>query len=166
VIGCLLWNDRGLESLGHPDVVIAVLLIVGVSCIPLLRQAIFTTAERNGPPKTRRWVTRVPWVGLLLIWNGIGGLVVLSGILSIILSVQFSIRLFDPWDGAPPNWCIAVLSWLWFWLWVLPMPFTTLGVVIFLWRSRQDFVSRMLLLYCLVVFALWSYLIMALIPWL
>jgi hypothetical protein len=140
VLSGLLLNERGLESLGDPVVVIAVLFLLGVSCVPLLRRTV----------KTQQRLARVPWLGLLLVWNGIGALLAIDFALSVILFFQHAITF-----ATPPPWCLAVLFWLWF----LPMPFTTLGVIVFLWRSHRTSMSMILLLYSLVVFAVWSGLI-------
>ena len=150
VLGCLALNGRGLESLGDPVVVIAVLFLVATGCLPLLRQAIFMTDERNEPPKTRKWLTKLPWLGLLLTWNGLGAILALYVILAVILSVQHSISVPDP-----PGWCKTVFFCLWF----LPIPFTTLGVITFLWRSRGTTMSKVLLLYSSAIFVVWSSLV-------
>ncbi len=150
VFGCLLLNGRGLELLDDPFVVISVLFLIGISCMPLLRRAIFTKAERNKPAELQQWLVKFPWLGLILIWNGLGGLLALYIILWVILSVQYLISFPEP-----PIWCGIVFFWLWF----IPMPFTTVGVTAFLWKSRGTARSKVLLLYSLVIFALWSYLI-------
>ena len=106
---------------------------MGVRCIRFLRQA-------------HQWLAKLPWLGLLLLWNGVGGALSVYAFLVIILE-QYAIRLPDP-----PEWCVAVFFFFWF----LPMPFTTLGVIVRLWSSRQSPVSKLLLLYSLVVFAVWT----------
>lgn len=140
VLGGLLLNGRGLESLGDPVFLIAVLFLVGVSCVPVLRRTIK--------------MPKVLWLGLLLVWNGVGALLVIEVALSEILFLQHSITF-----PTPPPWCIAAFFWLWF----LPMPFTTFGVIVLLWRSRKTSMSKVLLLYSLVVFAVWSELIVTLV---
>ena len=140
VLGGLLLNGRGLESFGDPAVVIAILFVLSVCCIPLFRRTV----------RTQRWLMQVPWLGLLLTWNGLGAILALYAILAAILYVQRSITF-----STPPDWCVAVF----FWLWCLPTPFTTLGVIVLLWRSRRTSTSRRLLLYCLVILAVWSDLI-------
>lgn len=154
VLACLLLNNRGLKPFGDPVVVIVVLFLVAVCCIPLLRRAILTTKERNKPSKMQKWLRKVPWLGLFLIWNGLGGILVVCFILSTIQSVQHSIRFPDS-----PVWGMAVA--FFYLLWFLTMPFTTLGVTLFLWRSRRTSMSKVLLLYSLVIFVLWSYPIVA-----
>lgn len=150
VLGCLALNGRGLESLGDPIVVIAVLFIVFMGCLPLLRQAIFTTDEPNDPPKTRKWLSKLPWLGLLLTWNSLGAVLALYVIVAVILSIQYSISIPDP-----PGWCKTVFFCLWF----LPMPFTTLGVTTLLRRSRGTTMSKVLLIYSSVIYAVWSILV-------
>ena len=152
VLVCLLLTGKGSKAFEDPVVVIAALFLVAVCCIPLFRPAISRTAERNGSPKTRNWLARVPWLGLLLIWNGLGGLLALYAILFVILSDRYLIELPFPLD-----WPIVFL-WF-FWLWFLPMPFSTGGLIIFLWRSRRTSTSKVLLLYTLVILALWSTLV-------
>ena len=63
-------------------------------------------------------VGRIPWRGLLLIWNCVGACVALYGILAIGLE-QPRITLPEP-----PDWFNPVFMCLWF----LPMPFTTFVV--------------------------------------
>ena len=140
VLGVLLLNGRGLESFDDPAIVIAILFVLSICCIPLFRQTV----------RTQRWLVQVPWLALLLTWNGLGAILALYAILAAILSVQHSITF-----STPPNWCVAVF----FWLWCLPTPVTTLGVIVLLWRSRRTSMSRGLLLYCLVILAVWSDLI-------
>ena len=156
VLGRLLLNGRGSELLNDPFEVIAVLFLISICCIPLLRRAIFTKAEKNKPLELQQWLVKIPWLGLILIWNGLGGLLALYVNLSVILYVQYLIGF-----PKPPEWFGIVFFWLWF----IPMPFTTLGVTIILWRNRRTSRSKALLLYSLVIFALWSYLIVMLFAW-
>jgi hypothetical protein len=155
VLCCLLLNGRGWETLEDPVVVIAVLFLIAISCIPLLRRVIFTKAEGNKPSELQQWLVKFPWLGLILIWNGLGGLFALCVILSVIPSVQYLISFPEP-----PIWCGGF-----FWLWFMTLPFTTLGVTVFLWRSRGTSMSKALLLYSLVILALWIYLIMMLVAY-
>ncbi len=60
---------------------------------------------------------------MLLIWNGIGTALALYLFLFVILFFRYSI-LFPEL----PSWCLSAF----FWLWLLPMPFVTLGSVLFL----------------------------------
>ena len=55
----------------------------------------------------------------------------------------------------PPPWLLASFFWLWF----LPMPFTTLGTVVFVWKRHTIAGATWLLVYSLAIFALWSTLI-------
>jgi hypothetical protein len=137
IAGCLLLNGQGLKSLGDSVVVVAILFIIGVSCVPLFRRA----------RRLKRWLAKVPWLPVLLVWNGLGGLVVLF----VLCEIDFANSLPET-----PEWLMAVFFWLWF----LPMPFTTLGATVVLWKGRKTFVSRVLLLYCWVVFAFWCLLML------
>jgi hypothetical protein len=86
-----------------------------------------------------------------LIWNGLGGLLALYFILGVTLRHYCSIELAEP-----PPWLAAIFFCLWF----LPMPFTTFGAVIFVWKRRTAAGAIWLLLYySLAIFALWSTLI-------
>ena len=156
VLGCLLLSGRGLDSLGDPFVVVAILFIVATGCFPLLRRAIVATAARNERSKPKEWLAQVPWAGMILIWNGLGTALTLCAILSIIMSYRYSIRF--PYI---PSRCMSAFFWLWF----LPMPFVTVGSVAFLWRSRGTVVSKALLFHSLVVFVLWSCLVVMVIAY-
>jgi hypothetical protein len=95
----------------------------------------------------------IPWFGLLLIWNSLGGLCAFCFDVFCILVSRYSIGI-----PLPPEWCGPCLG-AFFWFWFLPLPFTTLGVSIFLWRSRKTTKSKLMLLLSFVNFALWSGLI-------
>ena len=151
VIGCLLINGMGLESLGDPVVLVATIFLLAMCCMPLLRRAMFTFDQRNKASETHQWLTRMPWLDFAMIWNGLGALFALYLIIFIILYIQYSINLPDP-----PTWCMIFFFWLWF----LPMPITNLGAIVVLWRSRTIPKSRVLILYSIVIFVLWSSLIL------
>ena len=105
------------------------------------------TAKPGQDSRPGKWLTRALWLGFVLIWNGVGGLLALYAILAVILNRYYSIGITEP-----PAWLVPTFFWLWF----LPMPFTTCGAVIFLWRRRTTVGAKWLLLYALVIFALWS----------
>jgi hypothetical protein len=135
---CLLLNGEGRHSLETPAVIFAILFIMGVCCVPMLRRA--------------RWLANVPWFGLLLLWNALGGVIALCIILATILPVQDPTNFLLP---RPLGWCFAAFVWLWFWLWLLPMPLTTLVATVGLWGSRKTLRGRVLLLGSAVAFILW-----------
>jgi len=97
------------------------------------------------------------WTSLFLIWNGLGALLVLYIELGcwVILLMQLTT------ETRPPPIFLGDFLGAFLWLcWVPSLPFTTLGVTIVLWRSRQTEISRVLLLYSGVVLVLGGELIL------
>lgn len=134
VLGSLLLCGRGWESLGDPGFWVAVVFLVGVSCLPLLRHVV----------KTQQWPASVPWLGVVLVWNDVGAL------LAMVALLEFALQHLITFPE-PLLWCIAVFWWVWF----LPMPFTSLGVAVVLGSNRSTLKSKLLLLYSFVIFAVW-----------
>jgi hypothetical protein len=133
VVGCLLLSGQGWKSLDDPAVVLLSLLLIGMSCIPAFRQA----------TRLRRWLGKLPWFRFALVWNVLGGLFILP------------ILVFPTWLPEPPGWLVVI-----FLLWFFTMPFTAFGASVVLWHNRRTFVSKLLLVYCWVLIALWCLLLL------
>ena len=82
------------------------------------------------------------WTLLLLVWNGLGAVLALY-ILSYGVILEYE-AIAIPLAG-------PILS-----FWVPSLPFTTLGVMLVLWRSRHVGISRLLLIASGTILVLWG----------
>lgn len=136
--GCCWASGNGFAALRDPLAAMAAIFLLGVSTIPLARRAKIATKARGWWPHLRKVA-----LGVLLVWNGVGSLLGVYGIVSTVCLTR--------WDWDLPEMPSPLLLVLW----CLSMPFTTAIVCAVLWSGPTTRANITLRMFAGICFDVW-----------